>query len=528
MMKGAKARIAVGSMRSKGLNFSDMGEPRSNEDDDLLPELPRLEGGLEGEENFQPKDDSDLDLGDEQSELGLDGEAGLDEPLDGDLNAVEEEPASWLDDGKEPTALADDDGPEAAPDDESSQIEGSEPAADQAEDWDEDFGFDDRGGAATDGGEEGLGDEGLLDGLEIELPPLDDGAVNDDGPVEADPFAAEALGELAAGLDDDEADEELAPGVRGTRIARARVTIDLLLEAGRPLDRLIAVGAGAVACNGSALLVADPGAKQPEARFDEPGPVLALAGAFAATGTFLALSTPAGLLCSRDAGRSFARAPLASTSGMPELLSSLALTREGRGVRLWAAGAAGALWASDDDARSFRCVQESARVLRLHGNGGDALSGLARGEDGAALALRCARGDELEQTSLPVTEVERVQEVQAAGDVLLCCRRAPLPQLAVRLHGQWHDVPLAAPPALLLPEGDTVRLYCWAAREAGVLLVRVAVAAGARPEIVGELPRGAGAPLQLCGHHQAGVTTLHAGTERAWYRLVVRPEGPAR
>ncbi len=503
-----------------------MVEPRSTEDDDLPPDLPRTDGAVDGEENFEPKDDSDLGL-DDENDVGLDLEAGFDEPLDGELDGSEDEPGTWLDDGKEPAALADDDGPESD-DDETNLTEGSEPASDQnAEDWEDDFGFDDRSGADPDSGEEGFGDDGLLSGLELDqLPPLDDSASNEDDPAEVDPFGGDVIAELRSGvLDDDEPSEALAPGLHASRIAAARVRVEAMLHSGKPLVQLVAAGGVGFAWDGRALLVAEPGAQRAEARFSGAEPLQAIAAAATPAGAWIALATASGLHCSRDGGRSFERAQLAQTPGMPVLLSSLAFTAGARVPRLWAAGAAGPLWASDDGGRQFRCVQPAARVLGLSSDGASALVVLGRGQQNRATAARSGDGGErFEPLELPVKEPERVQDLRIARDVVVCCRRAPAPQLHVWFDGDWSGLPhAAAPPVLVLAEGAQAWSYYWV----GARLVRAAVE-GARVQIVAELPDDAGAPLQLCGDHAAGVTTLHAGTERAWYRIVVESEGDAR
>jgi hypothetical protein len=503
-----------------------MAQPRSTEDDDLPPDLPRVDGAVDGEENFEPKDDSDFGL-DEEKDVGLDMEAGLDEPLDGELDGGEEV-GSWLDDGKEPAAVADDEGSEADGDDETNLTEGSESASDQnAEDWEDDFGFDDGSGADSDSGEEGFGDDGLLSGLDLDrLPPLDDSASNEEEPIEADPFGAEVIGELGAGvMDDDEATETLAPGLSATRISAARVRVELLLRSEQPLAQLIAAGDVGIAWDGRALLVADPQAPRPEPRFGGVDAVQALAAASAPEGAWIALATPSGLLCSRDAGRSFERRGLAQSSGMPELVSALAITASADRMRLWAAGAVGPLWVSDDGGLRFRCVQRDARVLRLGSDGATALVVLERGDRNRAAALLSRdHGEHFEPLELPVDAPERVQDLQIARDVVLCCRRAPAPQLHVWGDGDWSALAhAAAPPALALVEGATVWAYFWV----GARLVRTTVD-GTGAQIVAELPGDAGAPLQLCGHHAGAVTTLHAGTERAWYRIVVGPEGDGR
>jgi hypothetical protein len=418
--------------------------------------------------------------------------------------------------------------------------EGSEPASDPSEsDWEDDFGFDDRGESAGDSGEEGFGDDGLLAGLELDrLPPLDDaGAVEDE--AVGDPFGGDAIAELPPLVPDDEdPSEEIAPGLRATRLRVERVRAVELQRAGRPLSQLVAAGELGVAVDGRDLYVAEPDRERAELRFTSSEAVHALAAAALPSGAFIALATSSGLLCSRDGGRNFERAPRTAAPGMPELIAAVAITRGDAEPVLWAAGADGPLWVSEDGGASFRCARADVRVLQLGSDGAAGLIGLIADARRRAIALRSRRGaGRFEAVELPVDEPEQVQQLQIADEVLLCCRRAPAPQLTVWSEGAWAEHAHGSAPALLLAEGREARAYFWA----GARLLRTAIdiapprSAGAmprldgrRPEVVAELPADAGAPLQLCGHHARGVTTLHAATERAWFRWVVRPEDDAR
>lgn len=172
------------------------------------------------------------------------------------------------------------------------------------------------------------------------------------------------------------------------------------------------------------------------------------------------------------------------------------------------------------------------RALKLASDGARALVLLGRGRQGPSALRSSDGGDSFEAFDLPVREAERVQDLQVARDVVLCCRRAPQPQILLWSAGEpgWVEVPGAEAPALLLDEGGVVRLYfCVAhAHAEGARLVRLAAFTDGKPEIVAEVPHEAGMPLQLAGGYRAGVTTLQLGSERAWYRVRVRGEDPRR
>jgi hypothetical protein len=507
-----------------------MTEPQPSEEDELLPELPALDGEVD-EESFEPGDDSDLGLGlDDERDLGLDSEAGLDEPLEGELAAVEED-ASWLDDGKEPPPAADEESLEADGENESNLTEGSEPANEaDVEDWAEDFVFDEQIGGG-DSGEEGFGDDSGLPGFELErLPPLDDGgSAEDEQPLESDPLAAELLAELRTGADDDEALVELLPGLRCARMPSARIELALLARSGRPLAQLSAADDAGIAWDANALLVADAAAQVPE-RLPYAGSVLALTAARTPGGVVVALATPAGVVWSSDGGRHFSDPAQVADATVS---AALAITRRAGGLRLWAASAAGPLWASDDGARSFRCVLPDANALRIVSDDARGLLLLGRGEQGRSRTLRSNdAGQSFERIELPVSEPERVQDLQIAGEALLCCRRAPAPQLLLFAGAGWSPLAHAAAPALLLDEDGETVVYFFVESTSGARLLRQRVGAGGGvgplPQIVAELPSEAGAALQLCGGRVDAVTSLQIGTERAWYRLRVRGEGSAR
>jgi hypothetical protein len=494
-------------------------------EEDLDLELPDEDDDDEAreEEAFAPEDDDDLGLDDDDREVGLDVDTGLDDG-DDEGEALDDEETSWLDDGSVEPSLRED--AEGDDDDDEALTEGSEPATDQGDDWEDDLTFEEST-TAVDGGEEGFGEDVSLNEVDIEgLPPLDDSLAADAEESAEDTFASELIGDIGARAEAEEAIEEVAPGLRLHRMRPERVSIETLLRLGRPLTSLVAAGDAGVGWDGS-LLVADADAPRPERRFAAADAAFALAALQTEQELLVALATPAGVLCSRDSGRTFAAA--AALPAREWSASAIAWTLGPRGPRLWAAPPGGPLWSSDDYGASLARTGPEAQVLRLRADGRHALIALCRREDGGASALGSSDGGQsFARLELPVREVERVQDVQTSGGVVLCSRRAPSPQLVWRMAAHdWVELaPQASAPAVLVDEDEQVSAYFFVHAGGRRLLCRRELAARAPlPQIVCELPADAGAALQLSAFPHDGMTTLQLGSERAWYRVRVRHSG---
>jgi hypothetical protein len=173
--------------------------------------------------------------------------------------------------------------------------------------------------------------------------------------------------------------------------------------------------------------------------------------------------------------------------------------------------------------------------VRLASDGGSSALALLRGEGNEPLiALTRDAGDSFELLDAPVDVLERAQDLQVAHGAILCCRRAPEPRV---LWGRGEAFyPLldgASAPMRILNEHRGAVAYACLTRREQIVLVRRALPdrehAGPEAlgplEIVTELPKELGAPLQIAGAHDGGITTLHVGTERAWLRLTILPGG---
>jgi hypothetical protein len=523
--------VALGGVPQPGVHFplvsvippTKPARDLTLEDDDEL-DLPEAADALGDEEPAGLEDELDDDLSDE--DVGLDGDTGLDEALDDELDDPEEE-GSWLDDGAA-ARDADELDDELGEDDEQDWAEGSEPLGDADEDWDDELGADDGKSVAADSGEEGFGDDSVLAGLELEkLPPLDDSGEGSEGDAAAEAFGAELLDALTRDLSGDEALEEIAAGLRCSRIPATRVALREVHRAGRPLQALLCAGDGAAAWE-DGLLVREGVEGRAERRATPTGKALALAATQIPNGMLLALCTPDGLYRSEDGGRSFVRALAFADGEQP--FASLAWS-SGEAPRLWAVRAGGPLLSSDDRGASFRSVREDVQVLRLASSADGELIVIARGPRGEATVLCSADGGHSFGTvEPPVDVVERLQDVQVSGQIALCCRRAPQPQLLVARGSDafLELAPTAMAPACLVTERGEAWAYFFVLEGALSLLLRKRVSQDdATLELVVELAADAGTPLRLSGRSREDATVLEIGTERAWYVLRLAVSEPA-
>jgi hypothetical protein len=504
---------------------------QAHDDDELDLELPidgdaegeeEEETGLPDEESFLPDDDTDLSLSNDDKPIGLDVDTGLeDAEAESSLGDDDDDEGSWLGEDEFDPVLMGEDSDE--PEEDEPGGDDTEPAKDNADDWD-DLALDESSAPLGDRGEEGFGDDAAASEIELEqLPPLDGSLAADAEENEVDALGTDLLDEIPIAAAED-APAEIAPGLRCRRIASERVSIETVQRLDRPLSFLVGAGGAALAWDGG-LLVARGDARPERHLAGEPRP-FAIAALDTGAELSIALGTARGLLCSRDAGLTFAA--LTPPVAGDWIASSLAWSRGPRGPRLFAAAPAGALWSSDDFGATWqpRAVE---RVLELTAGGERGVIAICRREDGGASAQYTRdAGETFEAVALPVREVERVQDVRAEGEVLLCCRRAPSPQLVVRVHGgEWREISaFASAPAALLEGAGEVHAYFFVQTQERALLLRRALDGGARlPELVSEFAHDAGTPLQLVAGLSDGAPTLQLGTERGWYRVRVRSAG---
>jgi hypothetical protein len=496
------------------------------QDDDEVAGLPASDGDAASETGVEAFE-ADLEATeDEESEdVGLDTESGIDEPLDADLEMSTDEGVSHLQDSEAAEDLAtgedeisDGDGEEYG------YTEESEPLNDESL-YDGAIVIGDEGSALGDRGEEGFGDELTASDLDLDaLPPLDadggeEGELDDGNETATSPRERPSLTPRAS-----------QPVIAGIALGNERVRVEVLQRSGRPLRLLCSAGAHGIAWDGT-LLVAGASDPRPERRYAGSDAVGALAAMETSRGLTIALITPDALLVSSDAGRT-CTPRLDWPDRVPA--SSIALLRSpSGGVRLLAAAPMGGVYASDDGAPLVALGPESGVVRLTSDNAMSALALIRSAENEPLLALSTDGGATFESMPAPVDALERVQDAQIAGPAVACCRRAPEPRVLWTQTEAWNELfPDASSPIRVIEERYGAVAYACVSSGDRIAIMRRELPRSAheassrgKGELIAELPRDAGAVLQLAGAHEGGITTLHVGTERAWLRITVLPGG---
>jgi hypothetical protein len=494
------------------------------QDDDEVAGLPASDGDAASETGAEAFE-ADLEPADDEAneDVGLDTEAGIDEPLDADLEMSTDEGVSLLQDSEAAEDLATGDD-EVGGGEEYGYTEESEPVNDEGL-YDGAIVIGDEGSALEDRGEEGFGEDVMGSELDLDaLPPLDADAGEetelDDGERGTGARERPSLALRAS-----------QPVISGIALGNERIRVEVLQRSGRPLRLLCSAGAHGIAWDGT-LLVAGPSEPRPERRYAGSDTVGALAAMETSRGLAIALITPDALLVSHDGGRT-CTPRLDWPDRVPA--SSIALLRSpGGGVRLLAAAPMGGVYASDDAAPLTALGPESGVVRLGSDNAMSALALIRSAENEPLLALSADGGATFESMPAPVDALERVQDVQIAGAAVVCCRRAPEPRVLWTQAEAWTEVlPDASSPIRVIEERYGAVVYtCVAAGERVAIMRRElprssheGSSSRSKGELIAELPRDAGAVLQLAGAHEGGITTLHVGTERAWLRITVLPGG---
>lgn len=352
-------------------------------EEDELDELPPIDGEV-GDAGDDDLTGADEDLDDEPGGNGpdaLDDSTGEGDPVDTDDIDGSESESGWLEDAGDADGL-DVGTPETfgSEDDSPSLLEGAE-EADTGED-DLTLGGGDEASFVGDAGEEGFEDE-EEDLSEAELPRLD----SDEEEAELDDA------ELQDPLPDDGMVEEERPPWEDRAWER--------VEGG---PHVAAVDAIATIAEG--ILVGGQGLAQ----VDRAGQVTALEGlglrggaarTVLADGGWILVSTPrAGLLVSRDAGRSFADANgWRGIAARADAEGTLDVVRSGGEV--WGRTRSGGLLWSGDQAQTWAAVMPEHRFEALAEDDRDGgVVALARGPEGGKATLARGREGRLELTSV--------------------------------------------------------------------------------------------------------------------------------
>lgn len=495
-----------------------------DEDDDLLSDLPELDGENLDEEPFEPEDDADFEMElDEQERLSpADLEAGLDEAeaSEGEL-AGDGEEQDWVAGSEaedDPDLHADE---QLISGQEDGWLDGGEPAEDDGAFDDDDVGDFGAEAERGDDGEDGFADEAHdLSADEGPLPALTVGHDDEEGFDEAGDGALE----LSLSDDDDEAerpsDIEMWPGVRFRFVPRGRVA--LACELSQPM------ATGYYAADGECLYALRQGAlyalsERAFALAAQPsGPAwtaIAAAGGhvWAASPGALFEGRPTGLEGSAPAGEGLRFAevlrlptysPLetgslpgavqlqATSDGGVFLCRGQGLQRiepdfgravsvdTGHPVVLWAAGGTASV-----------VVQGAAGPLLWSSDGGRRFSELPLPADGLS-DLWVSEG---------VVVVATTQGILASAG------------------GDWLQLlpPSTTLCALALGPGGP-RVFGCAAHPAGwAVVTRACRDPNRRPRVVAELPPELGAPVFLAVARVGDSTVIHVVAEQGVRRLVV-------
>jgi hypothetical protein len=358
-------------------------KPPSAKEEDELDELPPIDGdGDADEDDASGAVDEELDENADDPADPLDDSTGEGDSLP-EIEVAGSE-SGWLDDAGDSEGL-DVGTPETfgGEEDGATLLEGAE----EADDEDEDLAFGSEGESiVADAGEEGFAEEGE-DLREEDLPRLDSG----DDDVEPD----DADLALPEGLQEDEVDDEPRPPWDDRAWERADG------------DAIAAVSA--LACTPEGVVVGGEGI----AWVDAAGKATALDAlglrggapfALASDGAWVLVATPrAGVLASRDKGRSFAeanswRALVSDEDARDGNPLQLAMSggdlwaRTKSGALLWS-GDRGATWArplADKRFDAIACDASSGELVAVARIAGAAESLLARGSRGRVTATACA------------------------------------------------------------------------------------------------------------------------------------------
>ena len=433
--------------------------------------------GRDEEEDFDPGDDSDLGLSDDDADdderVGLDTSTGFEESSD-DLDLPEQdedEDELWSVDSEEAGDLPDVE-PDLFPGEEYGWIGEDDAASD-----DEDDGFDsdledDDGEPSDDGGAEGVEDESDLDDLELsELPELDADSEEDAG------NSVEGFDELGGLALIDEPGLEIAAGELWKMLPARAVRVARIVAPPAPISAMLA--------HGGSLYIAANGLFEvaPEATAAQPLPLAA-----AGNPSSLAITEQDGEIClavvasgrvyiSEDSGQHFVERP---TGGIARAF----FTRSASGPRLWWRTTRSEL-GSDRGQGSLLPAELEGEILCLHTDGKRSLGLLVKRETRLQLLSSTDAGKRFSRNPLPPTAASVSATTSASAIDLQVCRDAVLlvSDLEVRcavLPGAFEPIAtLARAPAVLSDEEDEALVYACVPRAEEWLVIRRAAAARA-------------------------------------------------
>jgi hypothetical protein len=471
------------------------------------------------DENFDPDDDSDLELdGDEDEVVGLDNDTGFEDAGDDleldDGGKDEDEDERWtLDSEPSEDELPGADDADLISGEEYGWISDDEPSDDD-DDLDVDL-DEDALPSLDDGGAEGVEDDTDLDDLELGvLPDLDTAAEE-----EAEGFVTENIEEFAGVILADEPTLELVPGQQWKQLTAraAQVTRGASLPA--PPLAFAVTGTTVAVSAGDGWFRSSPRGGLARLPVDAP-PGRSVALAEHEGRLVFALASPAGLFVSLDGGRSFEQ----QRENDPP--AQVALTQAGGALKIWARSQKGQLSVSEDAGKSFTAARLEGNLLAFATDGERRFCALVKRASRIVLGSSsdsgrrwnwvdaADSGNDASPQLLPgrgvsvIATRERVSYVQTGQ---------PLRALA----------PLLQAPAALVDEDDETFVYACVPHEDQTLIVRTALRSGAQPMIVTSLARDRiGEPRFLsAAYAEGGFVTLSVATDQALLRIEASLDG---
>jgi hypothetical protein len=482
--------------------------------DDLGWDVPdEDEQSARDDENWDPDDDSDLELDDEDGEeVGLDNDTGFEESGD-DLeldDAGEEE--RWTVDSEPSDDLQGADA-EVISGEEYGWI-GDDDPVDSDDDFDSDL-DDEALPNLDDGGAEGVEDETDLDDFELgRLPALDAAAEE-----EAEGFGTENIEELAGVNLADEPTLELVPGQPWKQLAVRAVKVTRGASLPGPALAFAVSARTVVVSAGDGWFRSSPRGGLSRLPVDAPaGRSLALADHEGRL--VVALASPAGLFVSLDGGRTFER------NRETDPAVQVALTAAGGVLKIWARNAKGQLSVSDDGGKSFIAARVDGNVLTFAADGERRLSALVKRASRIVLGSSSDAGRRWSWVDAAENGNDPALQLLPGRGVSVIAVRGRLSHVQT---GQQPHVlaPLLSAPAALVDEDDETFVYACVPHEEQTLIVRTALRNAAQPMVITSLAREkVGEPRFLsAAYAEGGFVTLNVATESALLRIEASLDG---
>lgn len=483
--------------------------------DDLGWDVPdEDEQSARDDENWDPDDDSDLELDeDDEEEVGLDNDTGFEEA--GDELELDDagEDERWTVDSEPSEELPGADA-EVISGEEYGWIGGDDEPADSDDDLESDL-DDEPLVSLDDGGAEGVEDDTDLDDFELgQLPELDSASEE-----EPEGFGTENIEELAGVNLVDEPTLELVSGHPWKQLPARATQVTRVASLPGPALALAAIGKTVVVSAGDGFFRSSAHGGLSRLPVDAaPGRSVALAdhdGRLA-----FALASPAGLFVSLDGGRSFER----QRETDPPV--QVALTESGGLLKLWARSAKGQLAVSDDAGKSFSPVRLEGSLLSFAADRERRLNALVKRGSRVALGSSSDAGRRWSWVDVAEGVHDPALQLLPGRGVSVLATTGRLSHVAT---GQAPSLlaPLLSAPAALTDEDDETFVYACVPQDDQTLIIRTAVRSAAQPTVVTSLARDkVGEPRCLsAAYAEGGFVTLHVATDQALLRIEASLDG---